>query len=72
MMKNTHKERPVRNFFYAVFCILSAFAFIGVWLTILFPAVVYRKEIMIASIAVLALAVIFGIIIPMLKLIKKR
>lgn len=71
-MKNKHKERPIRNFFYTVFCIVISLAFVSLWYSLLFPQTAYRNEILIVSASVLIIAVIFGIILPLFKLIKKR
>lgn len=69
-MKKQHKEKPIRNFFYTVFCIVISLAFVGFWFSLLFTQTMYRNEILIISAAFLILAVIFGIITPLFKLKK--
>ena len=71
-MKNEHKNKPVRNFFYAFFCVVVAFAFTGFSYTWYFENTPYRMEIFFACSLILILAVLFGIIKPLFKLSKKR
>ena len=71
-MKNEHKNKPVRNFFYAFFCVIESFAFIGFWYTWYFEKTPYRMAILVACAAIIILAVFFGIFKPIFKLMKKR
>ena len=70
-MKDNHKNKPARNFLYAVLCILTSLAFVAFWSALLVSAVPYREEVFIVSFIIIVLSVFLGIIKPIYKLIKK-
>ena len=55
---STHEEHPVRNFFYFIYTLINAAAFLGVF----YGESVGMRTLSIPSIAVLALAVLVGVV----------
>jgi hypothetical protein len=70
-MDNGHRERPVRNFFYTLWCVFTAAAF-TVASYVLYYNPRYKEVILTGCISVIVISLLLGVISPLFKTIFKR
>lgn len=70
-MDNGHRERPVRNFFYTLWCIITAAAFTAASYA-LYYSPKHKDEILIGCASVIIISLILGVISPLFKTVFKR
>ena len=68
-MKNTasHPTHPVRNFFYVLWSVVNAVAFVGLFLALATETLPYRPYVIIGTATVLVLALVLGFFRPLLR-----
>lgn len=63
--ENTHPTHPIRNFFYALWSLANAIAYVAFFYVLATPSLPYRSLVAVSLAAVLAAALAFGFICPL-------
>lgn len=71
-MKEKHKSHSIRNLMYVIVSIITSLAYVFFWYSFVSHDISYRNSILIISAMIIGLSIIFGIILPLSKLFKKR
>ena len=64
---NKHPAHPVRNFFYVLWSVVNALAFVGLFFALATEKLPYRPYIVIGTATLLVFALVFGFFRPLLK-----